>query len=76
MTLVVARCAKSRVAIAADTLLSAHDVPLALTKGIVKSCCLPGYICVSFSGSPELAEARPSSILEIHFPKVRVLMPR
>jgi hypothetical protein len=57
MTLVVARCAKSRVAIAADTLLSAHDVPVALTKGIVKSCCLPGYICVSFSGSPELAEA-------------------
>jgi len=56
VTLVVARCVKSRIAIAADTLLSEHDGALALTKGIVKSCCLPGYICVSFSGSPELAE--------------------
>jgi hypothetical protein len=57
VTLVVARCVKGRIAIAADTLLSEHDGSLALTKGIVKSCCLPGYICVSFSGSPELAEA-------------------
>lgn len=57
MTLVVARCVKSRIAIAADTLLSEHDGSLALTQGTVKSCCLPGYICVSFSGSPELAEA-------------------
>jgi hypothetical protein len=56
VTLVVARCDKNRIAIAADTLVSAHDSPLSLTKGIVKSCCLPGYICVSFSGSPELAE--------------------
>jgi hypothetical protein len=56
VTLVVARCEKSRIAIAADTLVSAHDVPLPLTSGVVKSCCLPGYICVSFSGSPELAE--------------------
>src|SRR5258708_39566967 len=37
-------------------MLSEHDSPLALTKGAVKSCCLPGYLCVSFSGSPELAE--------------------
>lgn len=57
MTLVVARRVKSRIAIAADTLISAHGGSLAITKGIVKSCCLPGYICVSFSGSPELAEA-------------------
>jgi hypothetical protein len=56
VTLVVARCDKGRIAIAADTLLSAHDAPLSLTTGVVKSCCLPGYICVSFSGSPELAE--------------------
>lgn len=55
MTLVVARCNQGRIAIAADTLLTAHDAALALTKGLVKSCCLPGYICVSFSGSPELA---------------------
>ena len=56
MTLVVARCEKGKIAIAADTLVSAHDVPLPLASGVVKSCCLPGYICVSFSGSPELAE--------------------
>jgi hypothetical protein len=55
MTLVVARCENGRIAIAADTLVSEHDAPLAVTKGVVKSCCLPGYICVSFSGSPELA---------------------
>jgi len=56
VTLVVARCEKGRIAIAGDTMLSEHDSPLALTKGAVKSCCLPGYLCVSFSGSPELAE--------------------
>ena len=55
MTLVVARCDKGRIAVAADTLLSAHDSPLSMNEGAVKSCCLPGYICVSFSGSPELA---------------------
>lgn len=55
MTLVVARSHNGRVAIAADTLLSEHDVPLPLTAGVVKSCCLPGYLCASFSGSPELA---------------------
>jgi hypothetical protein len=55
VTLVVARCDKGRIAIAADTLLSAHDAPLSLSKGVVKSCCLPGYICVSFSGNPDLA---------------------
>ena len=55
MTLVVARCVKGRIAIAADTLVYEHGNALALSEGIVKSCCLPGYICVSFSGSPELA---------------------
>jgi hypothetical protein len=55
VTLVVARCDKGRIAVAADTLVSAHDVALSLSKGVVKSCCLPGYICVSFSGSPDLA---------------------
>lgn len=55
MTLVVARCEKGRIAIAADTLITEHGVALHLTKGVAKSCCLPGYICVSFSGSPELA---------------------
>jgi hypothetical protein len=56
MTLVVARCNKDRIAIVADTLLSEHGLPLPFTAGVVKSCCLPGYICVSYSGSPELAE--------------------
>lgn len=56
MTLVVARCDKGRISIAADTLLSEHGSPLPFTAGVVKSCCLSGYVCVSFSGSPELAE--------------------
>jgi hypothetical protein len=56
VTLVVARRNKGRIAVVADTLVFAHDTPLPVTNGVVKSCCLPGYICVSFSGSPELAE--------------------
>jgi hypothetical protein len=56
MTLVVARIHKDRIAIAADTQLSNGDAVLPVTNGIVKSCCLPGYLCVSFSNSPELAE--------------------
>jgi hypothetical protein len=56
VTLVVARCNKGRVAVVADTLVSAHGATLPIKNGVVKSCFLPGYICVSFSGSPELAE--------------------
>ena len=56
MTLVVARRNKGRIAIAGDTLLTEHGVALPFTKGVVKSCCLPGYVCASFCGSPELAE--------------------
>jgi hypothetical protein len=56
VTLVVARCDKGRIAVAADTLVHEHGSPLSLTRGVVKSCCLPGYVCVSFSGSPELAD--------------------
>lgn len=55
VTLVVARCDKGRIAIAADTLLSAQEAALPLTAGALKSCCLPGYLCVSYSGSPDLA---------------------
>ena len=55
VTLVVARCDKRRIAIAADTLLSDKGVALPLTAGALKSCCLPGYLCVSYSGSPDLA---------------------
>jgi hypothetical protein len=66
VTLVVARYEEGRIAIAADTLVSAQDVPLPLTSGVVKSCCLPGYICVSFSGSPELAEKSFVKFVELY----------
>lgn len=55
MTLVVARVEKGRLAIAADTMLSAQDAPLPMQKWALKSICLPGGICASYSGSPELA---------------------
>lgn len=56
MTLVVARIAGGRVAIAADTLLTEHDKPLPYQSGVIKSCMLPGDICVSFANSPVTAE--------------------
>jgi hypothetical protein len=55
MTLVVARAEKGRLAIAADTMLSAHGTSFPLREWALKSICLPGGICVSYSGSPELA---------------------
>ena len=55
MTLVVARVEKGRRAIAADTMLSQHGTSLPIQKWVLKSICLPGGICVSYSGSPELA---------------------
>jgi hypothetical protein len=55
MTLVVARAEKGRVAIAADTMVSAHGTSLPMRAWVLKSICLPGGICVSYSGSPELA---------------------
>jgi hypothetical protein len=56
MTLVVARNDKGRLAIAADTLLTEHGSPLPFQRGTIKSCMLPGDICVSFSNSPVTAE--------------------
>ena len=56
MTLVVARIEGLRVAIVADTLLTEHDEPLPFQSGAVKSCMLPGDICVSFANSPVTAE--------------------
>jgi hypothetical protein len=56
MTLVVARIDGHRVAIAADTLLTEHGKALPFQSGVVKSCMLPGDICVSFSNSPASAE--------------------
>ena len=55
MTLVVARVEKGRLAIAADTMLSQHGTSLPMQKWVLKSICLPGGICVSYSGLPELA---------------------
>ncbi len=55
MTLVVARVEKRRIAIAADTMVSAHGSSLPMSQWVLKSICLPGNICVSYSGSPELA---------------------
>ena len=55
MTLVVARAEKGRLAIAADTMVSAHGTSLSMQAWVLKSICLPGGICVSYSGSPELA---------------------
>lgn len=53
MTLVVGRVAGPRVAIASDTLLTgpgSHALPF--QNGVIKSCMLPGDVCVSFSNSP------------------------
>lgn len=55
MTLVVGRIVGPRVAIAADTMLTEHDKPLPFQNGVVKSCMLPGDLCVSFSNSPDTA---------------------
>lgn len=57
MTLVVGRIVGPRVAIVADTMLTEHYKPLPFHDGVVKSCMLPGDICVSFSNSPESAES-------------------
>jgi hypothetical protein len=56
MTLVVARNEKGRIAIAADTLITEHGSPLPFQNGTIKSCMLPGDICVSFCNSPVTAE--------------------
>lgn len=55
MTLAVARIDGPRVAIASDTLLTEHGKPLPIQQGGVKSCMLPGNICVSFCNSPVTA---------------------
>jgi hypothetical protein len=68
MTLVVARVEKGRLAIVADTMLSAHGVALSMQKGVLKSICLPGSICVSYSGSPDLA-AKAFSAFRQNYPQ-------
>ena len=55
MTLVVARAANGIIAIAADTLISMHGSALPMQDWMLKSICIPGGVCISFSGSPELA---------------------
>src|SRR5690242_4876784 len=56
MTLVVGRIVGERVAVASDTMLTEHDQPLPFQSGVIKSCMLPGDICVSFSNSPATAK--------------------
>ena len=55
MTLVVARIHGDRISIAADTLISEHEKALPYRYMSLKSICLPGGICVSYCGSPQLA---------------------
>ena len=56
MTLVVGRIEGPRLAIVSDTLLIEHNQPLPFQSGVIKSCMLPGNICVSFANSPITAE--------------------
>jgi hypothetical protein len=56
MTLVVGRIVGLRIAVASDTMLTEHGKPLPFQNGVIKSCMLPGDLCVSFSNSPETAE--------------------
>ncbi|MBR1033522.1 MULTISPECIES: hypothetical protein [Bradyrhizobium] len=56
MTVVVGRISGPRVAIASDTLLTAPGgLALPFQNGVIKSCMLPGELCVSFANSPETA---------------------
>lgn len=55
MTLVVARSEKGRIAIVADTMVSENGKPLPMRDWMLKSICLPGGICVSYSNSPHHA---------------------
>ena len=57
MTLAVARIQKGRIAVVSDTLLIEHEKQLPHQAGVLKTCLLPGDLCVSFANSPELAEA-------------------
>lgn len=56
VTLVVGRIAGPRVSIASDTLLTGPGgQALPFQDGVIKSCMLPGNVCVSFSNSPVTA---------------------
>jgi hypothetical protein len=56
VTLVVGRIAGPRVSVASDTLLTGPGgQALPFQNGVIKSCMLPGNICVSFSNSPVTA---------------------
>lgn len=66
MTLAVARISGDRIAIASDTLLTEHGLPLPVRKGVIKSCMLPGDLCATFANSPELAERDFGRFVELH----------
>lgn len=56
MTLIVARLSHGEISIASDTMLTEHERPLPRSRDVIKTRMLPGGICVSYSGSPELAD--------------------
>ena len=55
MTLVVARIKNDHISVVADTQILVNGDALPREMGLVKSCILSNGLCVSFSGSPELA---------------------
>src|SRR4051812_31344976 len=55
MTLVVARTIGGKIGIISDTQLFQNDTTSSFQEGVIKSCILPGGMCVSFANSPELA---------------------
>jgi hypothetical protein len=67
MTLVVGRVDGPRVAIASDSLLTQNEWPFPFQEGVVKSCMLPGNICVSFANSEVTAERAFASFWK-HYP--------
>lgn len=68
MTLVVARSSGGRIAIVSDTMLTEHDFALPPQDGVIKTCMLPGGLCVSFANSPELA-ARDLMSFALRYPR-------
>ncbi len=56
MTLIVARLSHGEISIASDTMLTEHGRPLPRSRDVIKTRMLPGDVCVSYAGSPDLAD--------------------
>jgi hypothetical protein len=65
LSLVVARILGDRISIASDTQVSEHCMALPFKDSVIKSCILPGGLCVSFTNSPELAIRELSHFVEM-----------